>query len=72
MQSGQSIFNKKEWNFYGLSMNSTQEDINLTMKKFGFKLNENDGWAKNNCTFSFSSTIISISATVSNKSKVDF
>jgi len=43
---------------YGLSMNSTSDVITSTMSNLGFVSNEGERWNKNNCTFTFSSTII--------------
>ena len=57
---------------YGLTMNSTVEEVSETMKKMGFKTSTGDRWTKNNCTFSFSTYGIRIGAAVTNKKGIVF
>lgn len=56
---------------YGLSMNSSKEDISSRTKKEGFQQNENS-YSRNNCTFIFSSEMIAINANVSNRNNISF
>ena len=55
---------------YGLSMNSSKEEIKNRMKELKFKENEYGGYYKNNCTFSFSDEYIVINATSTNNSHI--
>jgi len=51
---------------YGLTMNSTNQEIENKMKQLQF-VKKNDAYFKNNCTFNFSSDFISIKAPSTNK-----
>jgi hypothetical protein len=55
---------------YGLSMNSSKEEIKNRMKELKFKENEYGGYYKNNCTFSFSDEYIVINAPSTNNSHI--
>lgn len=59
-------------NVYGLTMNSSQENISNTMSNLGFKNNENNRWSKNNCVFAFEKSEIIIAAKVTNNKGIVF
>ena len=51
---------------YGLTMDSSKEEIAKRMKELNFKNIEDNSYMKNNCTFRFNEKGINISAEVSN------
>ncbi len=55
---------------YGLSMNSSKDEVKNRMKELKFKENKNGGFIKNNCTFSFSDEYIVINAPSTNNSHI--
>lgn len=52
---------------YGLSMNSSKEEVKNRMKELKFKENDYGAFIKNNCTFTFSNEYIVINAPSTNR-----
>lgn len=59
-------------NVYGLTMDSSQENISNTMSDLGFKNSESNRWSKNNCVFVFKKSEIIITAKVTNNKGIVF
>lgn len=57
---------------YGLTFNSSKDEIEKKMKSMLFTQNSNGAWCQNNCNISFNETSISIGASVTNRNQIIF